>query len=326
VPLRPARKSVEAHRASREVFKIFITRAWHLVCSGFHNRFYIEGEDMQKFLALIALSLVLVGCNEQKKQAQSLELALQASTGHSYTIVKLQTEKGNFSVFRDENTGEYIAYNMDKWDRNTMTSYSQYAAVDGDIVHSLNQGKEWVVSGYWQPIYNTYTDYHDVYSSSCNCYVSESYTTQVYVGDTYVDTSHWYTFYTGGGFRFENNSGVSKDLETIAALKDDAAQSMMKAKFKSEFSLSDNRAGELAKLANKYTKVESARELTSTEKDQFALSALGVNMNQVESAMKKKAQGQDNAYNDLLKQAAQVNNTTPEQIGKFFDQMSEASL
>lgn len=279
---------------------------------------------MQKLLVLLAVTMLFVACNEQKKTAKSFEAALEAETGHSYTVVKLQTEKGNYSVFKDENTGEFVAYNMDKWDRNTMTSYSQYAAVPGDIVKNLNQKQEWVVSGYYEAVYDYYTDYYQSYDSYCDCYTTQSRQVQVYVGDRYVDTSHWYTFYTGGGFRFENTSGASKDLETIAALKEDAATAMMKAKFKSEFSLSDNRAGELASLANKYQKLENTRELTSSEKDKFALSALGVSMNQVESAMKKKAEGQDAAYDDLLKKAAQVNNTTPEQIGKFFDTMTDA--
>jgi hypothetical protein len=39
--------------------------------------------------------------------------------------------------------------------------------------------------------------------------------------------------------------------------------------------------------------------------------------------MKNKAQGSEAQYDDLLKTAAKVNNTTPEQIGKFFDQVVE---
>jgi hypothetical protein len=276
---------------------------------------------MQKLLVLLALSSVLVACNGQQKNAKAFEGVLETETGHSYTLVKLQTEKGNYSVFRDENTGEFVAYNMDKFDRKTMTTYAQYAAVEGDIVHNLKQGKEWVDSGYYEAVYNTGTRYVDEYSSSCGCYVSVSETYSYYVGDRYVDTSHWYTFYTGGGFRFENTAGVSKDLETVAALKEEAAEQFLAYKFKAEFSLSDNRASELAKLANRYQRLENARELTTPEKDKFALSALGVSMTQVENAMKSKAEGKDAQYDNLLKTAAQVNSTTPEQIGKFFTEV-----
>ncbi len=280
---------------------------------------------MQKVLALLLVFVVVSCTSEKKKAAQSFEATLEAETGNSFTIVKLQTEKGNYTVYRNENTGEYIAYNMDKWNRDTMTTLAQYnaVAVAGDVVGRLSQGREWVDSGYWEDIYETRTYQDEDYSYSCDCYVTSTYSERVWVGERYVDTSHWYTFYTGGGFRFENASGASKDLETIAALKEEAAQSFMAAKFKSEFSLSEDRASEMAKLANKYQRLENARELTAAEKDKFALSALGVSMNQIEVAMKKKAQGSEAQYADLLKTAAQVNNTTPEQIGKFFDEVVE---
>ena len=276
---------------------------------------------MQKLLVLLSLCSVLVACNGQKKTAKAFEKVLETETGNSYTLVKLQTEKGNYSVFRNENTGEYVAYNMDKFDRKTMTSFSQYVAVEGDVVHNLQKDREWVDSGYWESIYDTGTRYVDVYDSYCSCYKTETETYSYYVGERYVDTSHWYTFYTGGGFRFENTAGVSKDLETIAALKEEAAEAFMAHKFKSEFSLSDNRASELAKLANRYQRLENTRELTTPEKDKFAMTALGVSMTQVENAMKAKAEGKESQYASLLKTAAQVNSTTPEQIGKFFTEV-----
>jgi hypothetical protein len=149
------------------------------------------------------------------------------------------------------------------------------------------------------------------YNISCGCY------------QKWIDTSHYETFYYGGGYRFENTSTGSKDLETLAALKEEAAVAFLTEKFKSDFSLSDNRAQELAKLATKYQRMESVRELTQAEKDHFALKALGVSMNQIESAVKNKSQGSETEYAELLKKAALVNNTTPEQIGKFFTEVVE---
>ena len=90
-------------------------------------------------------------------------------------------------------------------------------------------------------------------------------------------------------------------------------------KLKSEFSLSDNRAGELARLVNRYKKLDNIRELTQQEKDLFAKDSLGVSMKEVEKAFRNKAEGRDKAYNDMLDQAAATNQTTPEMIGKFFD-------
>lgn len=284
---------------------------------------YIQGEDMQKFLVLMLLSLFVVACGH-KKDAKSFEQALEASTGQGHSIAKLYTETGEYVVYRNDVTGEYSAYNMAKWDRKNMKNMAQYTAVavnGTDIVRNLLNHTEWVDSGYWQDEYDTYYETYEWYDYDCDCWQSETRSYSVYVGTYWVDTSHWYTYYTGGGFRFDNTSTQSKDLETIAALKEEVAEKYIAHKLKSEFSLSSNRAEELAKLANRYQKLESARELTPSEKDKFALDALGVSMNQVEDALKAKAQGNEARYDELLNTAAKVNNTTPEQIGKFFNEM-----
>jgi hypothetical protein len=279
---------------------------------------------LQKLIVLSLLSFLFVAC-AQKKDAQSFEKVLEAETGHSHSIAKLYTEKGNFAVYKDEVTGEFKAYNMDKWDRETMTTVAQFMAngtTDGvDVVRNLAKSSVWVVDGYWESIYRTEYGYDEYYDEDCDCYETERYSYEVYVGERYVDTSHWYTYYSGNGFRFENTSSGSKDLETVAALKEEAAEKFIAFKLKSEFSLSTNRAEELAKLANRYQKLENSRELTSPEKDKFAMEALGVSMNQVESALKAKAEGSESHYQQLLETAAKTNNTTPEQIGKFFNEM-----
>lgn len=281
---------------------------------------------LQKLIVLSVLSFLTVACsNSQKKDAKSFETVLEAETGHAHTIAKLNTEKGNFAVYKDEVTGEFKAYNMDKWDRETMTTVAQFMAngtVDGvDVVRNLAQNKVWVEDGYWKAIYETRYEWRTEYDTFCKCY-EEKYTPyDHYVGQRWVDTSHWYTYYTGSGFRFENTSTASKDLDTIAALKEEAAEEFIAHKLKSEFSLSSNRAEELAKLANRYQKLENSRELTTSEKDKFAVEALGVSMTQVESALKAKAEGNERSYERLLEAAAKTNNTTPEQIGKFFNEM-----
>lgn len=276
---------------------------------------------LQKIFVLMLMSVFFVACGH-KKDAKSFEKVLEASTGQAHSIAKLDTEKGQYVVYKNEVTGEYVAYNMDKWDRENMTMMSQYQGVEGvDIVHNLGKTTIWVDSGYWESVYSTQYDTYSYYDDYCECWQTETESYQVYMGERWVDTSHWYTYYTGGGFRFDNTSTQSKDLDTIAALKEETAEKFMAFKLKSEFSLSANRAEELAKLANRYQKLENSRELTTTEKDKFAMDALGVSMTQVESALKAKAEGNDARYEELLETAAKTNNTTPEQIGKFFNEM-----
>lgn len=279
---------------------------------------------LQKILVLMLLSVFFVACGH-KKDAKSFEKALEEATGHPHTIVKLDTEKGKYVVYQDKVTGEYVAYNMAKWDRENMSSLDQYmanGAVEGvDIVRNLLQNSVWIHQGHWEPIYETRTRSYSVWDDYCECWKTETEYFTVHIGDRWVDTSYWYTYYTGGGFRFDNTSTQSKDLDTIAALKEEVAEKFIAHKLSSEFSLSANRAAELAKLAYKYQKLENTRELTASEKDKFAMEALGVSMSQVESAIKAKAEGDESRYQALLETAAKTNNTTPEEIGRFFNEM-----
>ncbi len=278
---------------------------------------------MQKIIVLAFLFIMTVACGH-KKDAKTFEKALEAETGTEWTIVKLDTEKGEYVVYRDEATGRFSAFNLEKWDRKTMSTTGEYfeKAVKGvDYIGNVKEQSEYVEQGYNQDIYDTYYVDEEFYDEDCDCYYTESVEHSEYVGTEWVDTSYWYTFYTGGGFRFENTSSASKDLETMAALEEQVAEAYMTNKFTSEFSMSANRAQELAKLANRYQKLENTRELTSSEKDQFALDALGVSFSQVENALKQKAEGKETAYADLLEKASAVNNTTPEKIGQFFDEL-----
>ncbi|GEM_PF-5727010 len=278
---------------------------------------------MQKLITLVVMSFMFVACGHQM-DAKSFEKALESQTGQQHSVAKLYTETGKYVVYKNNVTGEYSAYNMEKWDRKNMDSVGDFkkVAVEGkDIVRDLLQQSTYVESGHWQSDYDTYYESTEYYDEECDCYYTEESSYEVYVGEHWVDTSHWYTYYTGGGFRFDNTSTQSKDLETLAALKEDVAEKFMAYKLKSEFSLSANRALELAKLAGRYQKLENARELTTSEKDKFALDALGVSYSQIENAVKGKAQGDDNEYESLLRKASEVNNTTPEQIGRFFNEL-----
>lgn len=245
---------------------------------------------MKNFLLLIFIPFITYSCKNFDQDMRKFETVLEDSTGHNHTIVKAQTETTGYVVYKDETTGEYTAYNINAYNRNTMRSLSDYRAhADAnDVISDLNEYREWKIEGYYETNSNGST--------------------------IWVDTSHWYTYYTGGGYRFENNSTQSKDLETLAALGEEAAEMFIAHKLSSDFSLSDQRASELARLTIRYQKLESHRELTSSEKDQFALKALGVSFKQIEDALKNG----DESYDALLETAAIHNRSTPEKIGKFF--------
>ena len=263
-----------------------------------------------KSLFLILSLVILCSCRNSEKEAASFEAILESSTGQQHTLVKFYTKMGGYRVFKNEVTGEFTAYDLTNFNRKKIETYEAYIAMAGNsaVVRKLESQVEWVVEGHYY-VEETTTYQCDANGENCANYTSY-YTTNIW-----VDTSHYDTFYYGGGFRFSNVSTNSRDLETIAALEEEAALKMMSFTLSSQYSLSSARADELALLSFRYKKLENARELTESEKDMFAMKALGVSMNAVERSLK----GDEQAYEELMKKAAQVNRTTPEQIGQFFE-------
>jgi hypothetical protein len=267
-----------------------------------------EGDPM-KLLLLLTSMLLLSACRDSWKEAEKFEVLLENETGQSHSLVKFSTKVPGYRVYKNEVTGEYSAYNLENYNRKKVETYEAYLAVAGEsaVVHNLEVKNEWVEEGHYYEESNSYTVCD---SNNENCYTQ----TDTWTTDEWIDTSHYEDFYYGGGFRFSNVSVRSRDLETVAALQEEAAVKMMSVVLSSQYSLSSIRAEELATLSYRYKKLENARELTASEKDMFAMKALGVSMTEVERSMK----GDDKTYQNLLETAAQVNRTTPEQIGQFF--------
>lgn len=265
---------------------------------------------------MLVSTLLLCSCKDTFKDADSFEEVLEQSTGQGHTSIKYSYDHdGDYHVFKNEVTGEFTAYNLRDFDRKKMNTMEAYLRIadSNDIVPNLEPKVEWVEDGYYREESRTYTTC-DSDGQNCNNY------TETWKTNEWVDLSRNETFYYGGGFRFDNTSTASRDLETLAALSETMAVTMISSTLSSAYSLSATRAEELAKLTYRYKKMESARELTAPEKDAFALSALGVSLTQVESTLKERAKGNELTYQALLQKAASVNRTTPEQIGKFFDE------
>lgn len=248
------------------------------------------------FAIALGVSLGVTGCKssykKKNKKAERFEALLEAETGHDYSVEKLFTSVDGYVVFKDEVTGEYVAYNINKYDKATMTNFDHYltVAVPGtDIVHNLYRDRYWVES-------------------------------KEFDGENYVDNSYWHSDFYGGGWKFDNANTPTKDLELLASLDEAAAQKFVAVQLSSQYSLSSDRAFELSKLVTKYHKLENLRELTESEKSFFAIEALGVSISEMTYALRNKLDGYDQAYNELLKKAAQTNRTTPEKISMFLNE------
>jgi len=312
---------------------------------------------MKAWIVCVLALATLVGCKskwerqleQQIDDMNTLKAAISADQGGA--VIEISKISGNGSeryvVFKNTATGEYMAYNMTKWNGRTMTLLSQYIDDGNDVVRNLERREEWVTTGHYEDIeelqWVTKTEwkteyqwvYRDEWDSFCSCYRSTSHyepvsgwvTTSGYeyvvVGQRYVDDSGYYPFYYGAGFRFENSASQSRDLDTRAALLEEIGTKGLAAKLQSDYSLSVERSEKLAGLAMKRMKLESQRALTDAEKNTFAMEALGVSMAQVERSLKERALGNHSAYELLLKEAAQVNQTSPEMMGRFFDELME---
>ena len=240
---------------------------------------------MKNIFLSATLLLTIVACESgSDPKSSGFEAMLEAGTGQQWHVAKVSTRQNGYQIFQNDTTGEYYAFNLSKFTAGM--TYAQYESrsLPGDMIAGL-----------------TMTTETSIDSNGNN--VTE-------------------TYYMYGGLRFSNTTTMSRDLELVGSLRDQAAQVYLSHKFQSEYSLSSDRAQELAKLTTRYQRLDSRRALTPSEKNVFAMNALGVNMNQVESAMKQKAEGNTKAYEDMLDTAARVNRTTPEQVGKFFDEMA----
>jgi hypothetical protein len=243
-----------------------------------------------KNIILSLLSLILLSsCRSQ--EAKKFKNLLEQSTGQKYSIEKLYTENGKYVVYQNKVTGEYVAYNLSKYDSQTVTSLDQYlsrATFGVDIVGNLS----------------------------------------VFRDETYDDDGDRVTrfYYYTDGFIFNSVSSTSKDLEVLAYLDETAAESYIAVQLTNDFSFSTDRAFELARLTTQYKKLESMRSLSSSEKDQFSLKALGVSFKQIERSIKANQQGESSELSSLIEKAALLNRTTPEQMGRFFSEVLESEV
>lgn len=284
---------------------------------------------MKNLLLMFTLTCLFIACGH-KKNAKDFMGVLEAETGNDYSIAKLHTAVGKYVVFKNNTTGKYEAYNLSKWDRKEDHSYQDFldnGAVKGvDMVFNLDKQTELVSDGYWADEYETVYEYYEYHDEDCDCWVEGYDTRQVWVGSYWVDTSYYVDYYYGGGFKFSKTAGASKDLELMASLKEEAQLGFVTYKLKNDYKLSESRSLELAKLASKYQKLESKRALTKDEKNIFAKKALGISLSDVESALKDKAEGNENKMNSLLKEAAKVNDTSVENIEKFVSDFAQEAI
>ncbi len=274
--------------------------------------------------ATLMLSLSACGYARAKK----FEKLLEKDSGQNFSIQKLDTETEGYVVFKNDTTGEYVAYNLAKFDRKNMKSLSSYLSVAtgaNDVVHNLAEKRVWQESGYtesgggyWTTSSNTYTvcEYDECHEVT----VYDDYYVEPW--SYWVDTSSYYYWYEGAGMRFSTSQSSVKDLETLGAIVEKAESAATTKLLSVQYGLSQDRAEKLAKLGDQFKQITSQRELSTEDKDYFAKAAIGVDYAQYSSAMKDAANGKKASMDALVQKASALNGTSPEHTQKILKDLT----
>ncbi len=121
----------------------------------------------------------------------------------------------------------------------------------------------------------------------------------------------------GSKLIFEETSLSNKDLEKRAAAVEKYLVSSMASQVKAQFGLSNERSSQIAKVANHFRKQTSSRAISEADSNAYAKEILGANFKEIETAFKGSLKGDQAQLGQVLEQAAQKNNTTPEHMSSI---------
>jgi flagellar biosynthesis/type III secretory pathway protein FliH len=124
-----------------------------------------------------------------------------------------------------------------------------------------------------------------------------------------------------GNLIFEETSMISKDLEKRAAVAEKYLVIQMGKQIATKFGLSNDRAVQVAKIANHWRKYSTTRAVTADDADAFSTELMGSNMKEIESAVKGSLSGDSAELNSLIEKAAAVNKVSSEQMSQVMNQL-----
>jgi len=284
-------------------------------------------------LPLLALVITLVSCG--RSETKDFADKLNGSTGKHFVSVRDygKNGNGNYSVYKDESTGEYWAVNVEAFEASGLTAQEFFAANKGagsDLVVSImnvtshdetklgytyetqyieHEDREYISDDEaWDYGYDGYDYLNDSYYISY--YWDEEVVTEIpYFYDVEVSDYHG-----SNGLVFEEANSDKKDLEKIAAEMEGQEVSKAADSLIAKFGLSQERAIEVAKLQNAYSKISSKRSLTRKDQDTLTKQLVGTNYASAQAALEDHLNGDSAKMEELLDKAAEINGTTPEHM------------
>ena len=288
---------------------------------------------LKTLLPLLALVITLVSCG--RSETKDFADQLNGSTGKHFVSVRDYGRNGNsnYSVYKDESTGEYFAVNVEAFEASGLSAAEFFAAnkgVGSDLVVSIRDittHTETNMSYTYETQYITHEDREFISDDEAWDYGYDGYD---YLNDSYYLSSYWdeevvaevpYYYdvtvsdYHGvNGMVFEEGNSDKKDLEKIAAEMEGAEVSEISEKLVAKFGLSEERATEVAKIQNAYDKISSKRSLTKRDQDTLTKELVGTDYASAQAALENHLNGDSDKMEELLDKAAEINGTTPEHM------------
>jgi hypothetical protein len=190
------------------------------------------------------------------------------------------------------------------------------AGIDATLVKSNTLQYDYIVV--YDQDYKSYDayyigDYH--VGDNVSDYIT-LHNSQNYYDLTDLGGNLYQDYYTG--VTFEETSASSKDLQKVAALKQELTVQKSAKNLKAQFGLSDDRSREVARLAVQLAGTDK-KSMTDKDYDGFSKELLGTSIGKFQAAMKAAKEGNAASMNSIIETAAQVNGVGPEHMNQIMN-------
>lgn len=321
---------------------------------------------MKKMTLILLMILSVVSCNSNR-EAKNFVKDLEELTGVDYSIIKSSTQTEGYIVVKNDKTGEYLAYNIAKYEDISMEDYLKQAVHGVDIIHDLTQNMSTTNSPGWISNWVTYYEGDYVWVDGDSYWVDDSYYVDgdyywddweddwVWESGYWVDDGYWEqeagswewdayassyqvdegnygvttysnTWFTGGGFTFEENSTASMDLEKVLGLEETQTKEAISNNLSAKYGLSEDRSLEIATMYTQFNQLGSMRELSEAEKKEFEVGTFGSTIEEFEDAFKDQIGGNNSKISTLVEKAAELNGLSPENTNQIISELLSSSI
>lgn len=284
-------------------------------------------------LPLLALVITLVSCG--RSETSKFSNAINEGGSKHFVAVREygRNGNGNYSVYKDEATGQYWAVNVEAFEASGLSAQEFFSANKGpgsDLVVNINTitSHDETRLGYtYETQYIEHEDREYISDEEAYDYGYDGYD---YLNDSYylsycwdeevlVEVPYYYDvtindYHGVNGMVFEEGNSDKKDLEKMAAEMEGQEVSEVAENLVAKFGLSEERAQEVAKLQNAYGQISNKRSLTKKDQDMLTKQLVGTDYASAQTALEDHISGDSEKMEELLEKAAELNGTTPEHM------------